>query len=102
MGRRATDGDFEAFVDRILGARISVTGLRVSYESPSQGRLSFGWTGPLRQNGAVVTLDNYPRYENPYAQASFPCDQAVFRCNGHWLELDWTDTRREASAFLEP
>lgn len=102
MGRRATDGDFAAFMERLLDARVSVNGLRVNYESPSQGRLTFGWTGPLRQNGVIVTLDNYPRYENPYAEASFPCNQAIFRCNEHWLELDWRGARREASAFLEP
>ncbi|HNR31673.1 MAG TPA: hypothetical protein PKI11_12360, partial [Candidatus Hydrogenedentes bacterium] len=102
MGRRATDGEFTEFVRRILDAPVVIDGLRVTYQSPSQGHIAWDWTGPLLHNGAPVELREYPRYDSPYGRVAFPNDAAVFRCNGHWLELEWAAARREASAFLEP
>ncbi len=98
MGRRAVDGDFASFVDKVAKARIDCKGLRVTYESPSQGTLEFGWIGALRQNGSPVTISDYPRYGNPYAQALFPSDVLRFDCNGDSLALDWNALTREVSA----
>jgi hypothetical protein len=71
LGRRAVDGEFEAFVKKICSASLVLNRLSVRYESPSQGRLEFAWEGPLRQNGQPVALADYPRYDNPYCQAVF-------------------------------
>jgi len=89
LGRKAVEGDFETFMDRIVRAELEFEGLNVSYRSPSQGLLEFGWSGPLRQNGQVVNLGEYPRYDNPYVQADFPMEALEVRLGKRWLRLDW-------------
>jgi hypothetical protein len=100
LGRRAVDGEFDDFRQRIVGAELSFRRLNVCYHSPSQGRLEFGWHGPLRQNGKDVPLGGYPRYDNPYAQAGFPAEGIAIRHADHWLELDWQTAKRGASSFV--
>ena len=99
MGRRAVDGGFDRFVDRICRAPVHTDGLRVRYDSPSQGRLEFAWHGRLRQDGEVVPLADYPRYGNPYGQAPFPGDDIQLEHNGEWLHLNWRTLERKASSF---
>jgi hypothetical protein len=95
LGRRATDGDLAAFCRRIAAAPLSFTRLGVSYESPAQGRLEFGWRGPLRQRGVAISLKDYPRYDNPYAQAEFDPAEVAIALGGRRLSLSWADARRE-------
>ena len=56
MGRKALDGPFEAFMDRIADASVVTDGLSVSYRSPSQGRLEFSWSGDRLKESGVVNL----------------------------------------------
>ena len=100
LGRRAVDGPFEDFVGRIVAAKVTFGRGRVVYESPSQGRLEFGWRGPLLQRGKIVRLDGYPRYESPYARAPFPSGEIEVEHGGRWLRLRWDAARREASGVL--
>jgi hypothetical protein len=100
LGRRAVDGDFGNFVQRIVRAELTFGRLHVCYHSPSQGRLEFGWHGSLRREGEVVPLGRYPRYDNPYTQASFPAEQFSVRHGDHCLEMDWPAAGRRASSFL--
>jgi hypothetical protein len=74
LGREAVDGSFTAFVERIAAAEVEFRDQSITYHSPTQGVLSFGWQGPLTQNGSVVPLGDYPRYDNPYLQSPFPLD----------------------------
>ncbi len=99
VGRRADDGgaaagDFEAFVDRICQATVQTSGLSVTYDSPSEGRLEFGWHGPLRRNGQIVPLHGYPRYENPYVTADFPAEHITICAGEHMLTLNWLTATR--------
>jgi hypothetical protein len=100
LGRRAVDGPFDDFIDRICRAPLSFGRLRVSYRSPSQGRLEFGWRGPLRQDGRALSLAAYPRYDNPYTQAPFLSEQIELHLNDHALRLDWPTAARHASSFI--
>jgi hypothetical protein len=95
LGRKAVVGDFETFMDRIAQAELEFEGLNVRYRSPSQGRLEFGWSGPLRQEGQVVELGNYPRYDNPYVQADFPMEGLEARLGERRLRLDWGRVERD-------
>ena len=97
LGHRATDGEFAEFVERIAAAPVEVSDLQVTYESPSQGRLEFGWTGPLMQKDVAVALRDYPRYDNPFAQAEFPAERVTFRHGDHRLTLDWQTLERTTS-----
>ena len=99
LGRRAKDGEFSRFVERIDAAPIRTDGLSVTYESPSQGRLEFSWQGDLLKNGEPVPMRDYARFDNPYGHAPFPGDDMRLTCNGEWLHLDWSASAREASSF---
>lgn len=101
MGRQATDGSFAAFVERICAAKLAFEGLNVVYHSPTQGRLEFGWRGPLRQEGRVVPVGGYPRYDNPYVMGTgngsvgFPVEGILIRAGDDRLSLDWPTAGRE-------
>ncbi|MCX6032507.1 MAG: hypothetical protein NT169_24840 [Chloroflexi bacterium] len=100
LGRRATDGEFGAFIARICRAPVHYDRLSVTYNSPSQGKLAFGWRGPLRRDGPVVPLHGYGRYENPYVRADFPAERVAVRAGGHALELDWKQMSRQWEGLL--
>ncbi|MGD2039677.1 MAG: hypothetical protein PVH11_02545 [Anaerolineae bacterium] len=107
MGRQATDGTFAAFAQRICAAQLAFQGLSVVYRSPSQGRLEFGWQRPLRQEGRVVPVHGYARYENPYAttieagSTGFPAQSMRIHAGEHRLSLDWSTARREVGIGTE-
>lgn len=77
MGRREVDGAFSSFINKVAGASIKFKGLNVTYHSPSQGILEFGWHGALKQQGKAVELSGYPRYDNPYSKAEFPLSTLI-------------------------
>jgi hypothetical protein len=76
---RAEGGSFQAFVDALAGAAITVAplgpgkptgesdGFDVVYDSPSQGRITFGWNAPLTVRGAIVPMRGPGRHDSPYA-----------------------------------
>ena len=98
--RSAADA-FASFIDRICAAPVRYRGSGVVYDSPSQGRLEFGWRGPLRRNGAAVPLHDYPRYDNPYVRAEFPAARVTVFAGGCELVLDWAGMRRVESTSDE-
>ncbi|MFM8322410.1 MAG: hypothetical protein ACKOC5_15970 [Chloroflexota bacterium] len=89
LGRKAVDGRFAEFMERILQAEIEFDGSRVRYHSPSQGRLEFGWKSPLRRDGQELPLDGYPRYASPYGHAPFPMESFSIELGDQALRLDW-------------
>ncbi|UCH34539.1 MAG: hypothetical protein JSV65_18780, partial [Armatimonadota bacterium] len=64
LGSRGKCGDFARFVERICGASLEFGELTVTYDSPSQGRLQFGWEGDFLRDGEKIELGGYPRYDN--------------------------------------
>ncbi|HSF81939.1 MAG TPA: hypothetical protein VLA49_11935 [Anaerolineales bacterium] len=94
LGRRAVDGEFEQFVDKICAAELSFRRLSVRYRSPSQGLVEFGWQGDLRVNGKPVALHGYPRYDNPYVQAEFDPRVIEVSAGDQQLVLDWANVSR--------
>jgi len=97
LGSKRENGSFDQFMEAITKARLEFGYLSVEYDSPSQGRLEFDWESPLMQNGKAVCLKDYARYDNPYVQAGFPAENVEFKHNGHFLQLNWTEKRREFS-----
>jgi len=80
MGRSAVDGSFEDFMSKIKAAKVNYEGVKVSFDAPGIGSVSFGWTGPLTVNGAEIPLKNYPLFDNPYAHSEF--DSGVITLTG--------------------
>jgi hypothetical protein len=101
LGDKPEYGDFQAFIERILQAEVRYYGnRRISYQSPSQGHLTFGWNEPLRQNGRTVLLRDYPRYGNPYSQVPFPSDQITISLENETLHLNWLSLERQSSNYI--
>ena len=95
MGCKATDGDFADFIARIGAASLTFDGLNVTYPSPSQGLVRFGWEGSFSVNGAEISLLDYPRYDNPYVQVDFPPDKIIIHYKDQELSLDWQSLKRD-------
>ena len=94
LGRQAVDGSFEHFINRIGQSRLEYNNLQVSYHSPSVGWLEFGWQGPLRNDGQIIELGDFPRYENPDLQTEFGADRFDIRLDGQRLVLDFATGER--------
>jgi hypothetical protein len=98
---------FAAFRHAIAAAPISATprprdgdkygGFDVDYASPSQGHLTFGWTGPLHQNGHDVALHGTARFDNPWVEAPFESQHYRLRDGRASLVLDFRTQERDAS-----
>ena len=94
MGRRGVDGEFGEFVEKVATAVLQFDGLKVTYESPSQGCLEFGWQSPFTQNSQPIQVHDYPRYNNPYVQAEFAPDEINISCGDQQLRLNWKREER--------
>jgi hypothetical protein len=89
MGDEAHWGSFANFVETVSAAPVEAAGLDVSYNSPSVGRVQFGWHGPLRVDGNQVELHDYPRFHNPYCQADFPSRRYTIQHGDRVYVLDF-------------
>ena len=88
LGSKTQNGSFEAFCARFEQAKIVGNTLGFVYNSPSQGEMKFGWTGPLTVNGEKIALGDYPRYDNPYCQAEFNSRVLDIQCGDRRVILD--------------
>lgn len=100
MGRRETSGEFQDFIQAQLQAEVRFYDARLTYNSPTQGRLQFGWKGPFKRDGREVSLANYPRYGNPYVQVDFPPEEMTITSGEHTLSLNWLSSLRQSTSFL--
>ncbi len=97
LGRKEEDGSFQNFIQAITHAPLSIHGLEVRYHAPGIGPVSFGWDAPLEVNEVPVPLSGYPRYDNAFAQVGFGALHARVEANGHSLEWDFEEGRRQES-----
>jgi len=108
IGSKGASGTFEEFqasitandpVVRPLGdPEQNTTAFDVSWVSPSQGPMSFGWDQPLTVNGTEQPLGDYPRIESPWARVPFDSTDYVIESGAATLRLDVTTPSRESSA----
>ena len=109
-GRAADWPSFEAFRRALVGAPIVVTplgeraadgispGFDVVYESPSQGRMEFGWERPFLVAGAEVPLSGFPRIDGPFASMDFDATELDIRYAGFGVSLDFDTWSRDVLA----
>ena len=97
MGRKADDGAFVDFVEKVSAAEVVFSGMNVQYRSPGNGSVRFGWGGSLSVDGVVIQLHDYPRYENPYVQAEFDPTEIHVAVDAHELRLNWKTGERTTS-----
>jgi hypothetical protein len=89
LGRGAIDGSFEDFIAAVIAAPLNVRGLKVTYQAPGIGLVTFDWNRPLRVDGAEIPLREYDRWNNPYTRAEFGADQYTIEFDGKRLALDF-------------
>ncbi len=109
VGDATKFGSFAAFRTAVLAHTPAVTprpangdlpgGFDVAYDSPTEGRVTFGTTGDLAVNGAAVPLDTGKRYDNPWALADFGAQQITIADKAGALKLDFAKVTRSVSAI---
>ena len=110
-GGRADDwGSFEAFRAAVVASAVEVTplgdraedgvspGFDVVYDSPSQGRMEFGWEKPFVVAGTAVALSEFPRIDGPFGYLEFDGPELAIEYEGHGVRLDFDSWQRELSA----
>ncbi len=70
-GNKAEYGSFEGFISKVLAAPLAIEGLTVSYTSPTQGIITYGWDAPLIVDGQEVAITGYKRFDNLYCQSEY-------------------------------
>ncbi len=87
LGRRAVDGPFAEFKNKILGLPIEFNDLGIKLCSLRGDELVFGWEGPLLLNGQEQPITGFKHYENPYCTADLPTSQMEIRLGEQGLRL---------------
>ncbi len=100
MGSRKEYGTFDNFIETISDSKVKAESLSITYHSPSQGELEFGWEGALKRGGEAIQLKNYPRYSNKYVKTTFPADEINIHFGNHYLKLDYASPIRYASGYI--
>ena len=103
---------FQEFVDGVTTSDPTVTpgktpdaGATVTYDSPSQGRITFGWTPhdqvalpPLTVRGKTVDLHpKDARWDSPYATSAWDSGKYHASLDGATLDLDFKTTTRQTT-----
>ncbi len=106
-GNKKSFGSFAQFRAAIAASRVQIIErergsfsnvYEVEYDSPSQGRLTFGWQNPLTVNGAEVPITGYPRYSNPWSQTPFNTRTTRLEKDGVGVEIDIENATRRVFA----
>ncbi len=107
-GRAADSGSFADFRAAILAAHLEVTplgtenglskGYDVVYDSPSRGRITFGWQAPFTVGGTEIPLAQFPRYDDPWSHTEFGSPQITIEDNHVGERLDFDAGTREVYA----
>lgn len=94
VGRAKEWGSFEKFIKTVSSAEITFDGLDVSYDSPSQGNISFGWDTPFSVAGELIPLRREYRYDNPYSKTKFDSKKIMIQKGNRSLILDYESGNR--------
>jgi len=93
-------GSFAAFRAAITASNVQVTslgqaqpgisnGFDIVYDSPSQGRLTFGWEAPFVVNGSEVPIAGFARYDDPWSQTAHDARTMQIADDGYGIRLDF-------------
>lgn len=104
VGDASAFSDFAAFQDQVLAGTIDVTprpaadgipgGFDVRYDSPTEGTVAFGSTGPLQVDDADVPLASGLRYDNPWTRAEIGAERFEIADDQGSLVLDFAQGER--------
>ena len=94
MGSAAENGSFDAFVEAVSAAPLTVLGSRIVYDSPSVGRVNFGWQGPLKVDGRTIEIHGYERFDNSYCLTPVGSGRIYMEKEARSLLLDFAAGER--------
>ena len=89
MGSKRENGSFDEFIGSFERARLEGDTFSCVYQSPSQGKMEFGWLSPFKINGEEIEIHQYKRYDNPACQSEFDSGKIEIRRNGNYALLDF-------------
>lgn len=95
LGRRAVDGPFAAWCERVAAAHLEYGALAVEFDAPGLGRVAFAWEGDLTVDGEAVPIDGYARFDNPYCLAEHGSGAYEITHDGRTLRIDFARGTRE-------
>jgi hypothetical protein len=87
MGRKAKDGTFKDFQDKVSGLPMSFQDLDVQMTNLRGEVLAFGWQGSLTINGIEQPITGFKHIENPYCTAELQATQTDIRYGENLLRL---------------
>jgi hypothetical protein len=93
MGRKAVDGPFDRFVERIAKSSLESGPKGVSYREPSGFAATFGWDEDLVVNGRSIPLSGYPRYDTPYIHTTGNEQVYRIRCGAQTHVIDLSNLK---------
>ena len=94
MGSMDEGGTFADFVESIAEAHVDIGDGFVTYESPSQGVVQVGRTGPMTVDGEAVDIGPYGRWDNKYSVQDFGTNITTIEFDDMRYELDFETPRR--------
>ncbi len=71
-------------------------GFDVSYRSPTEGQMTFGWNAPLTVAGRTIALHGTRRFDDPFISEPVGSQLYAIRNGISKLTLDFAHNRREA------
>ncbi len=91
MGRRAVDGPYQEFKQKILALPKVFGDLAVTLRSLRGDQIAFGWEGPLMVNGQPQPLTGFKHYDNPYCVADLPATEMEIHLGEDGLRLKFAE-----------
>lgn len=93
-GSKVRWGDFSRFIEAVTSASVRIEGMNVTYDSPSEGLISYGWEAAFTVKGEDSALRWKYRYDNPYCKALFDSTFVVIEKGGEKLVLDYGKVKK--------
>ncbi|MEM7131572.1 MAG: hypothetical protein AAF702_34980 [Chloroflexota bacterium] len=87
MGRKALDGTFNEFQQKILALDITLNEQSVHGDTLRNETIDFGWTGPLLVNEVEQPISGFKHYDSPFCQAELGDEQMEIQLGDQMMRL---------------
>lgn len=95
MGSKDENGSFEEFITAFEKATFKGDTYGISYESPSLGTITTGWSKPLTVGGEEIRTDYQMRYDNPWCECKRAALKLEISDGNSSLNLDFANADRK-------
>ncbi len=90
LGRRADDGEFADFVDRLLAIEPQITeDGGVTWTTPEGATLAFAWDRPFTVDGVAQSWDDLPHSANAFTDTPLAADALILRHGDETITIDY-------------